>query len=198
MLLKKELHPQNTKLVFLPFEYSCVTPADAEMAPADPNHDRSCDPGSCLQASHFLALCASLSCRHTLRAGLPRLTTAIYEAAIARCLLTALCLVFSRPSSFFATASSAFATVSPPSVRIISMWHGLLMYGLMRPCARYVRRRCLGAWLTWMCLTTRLEVSRPLISAFASAFLRRPRRNSADLTGWRALETPNCLPGGEG
>jgi hypothetical protein len=24
--------------------------------------------------------------------------------------------------------------------------------------------------------------------------LRRPRRNSADLTGQRARETPNCLP----
>lgn len=37
-------------------------------------------------------------------------------------------------------------------------------------------------------------MSRPLVSALASAFLRRPRRNSADLTGQRALETPNCLP----
>lgn len=57
-----------------------------------------------------------------------------------------------------------------------------------------MRRRCLGAWLTWMCLTTRLPVSRPLASALASAFLRRPRRNSADLTGQRARVTPNCLP----
>ena len=45
-----------------------------------------------------------------------------------------------------------------------------------------------------MCLTTRLLVSRPLVSALASAFLRRSRRNLADLTGQRALETPNCLP----
>lgn len=45
-----------------------------------------------------------------------------------------------------------------------------------------------------MCLTTRLPVSRPLVSAFASAFLRRPRRNSADLTGQRALETPKAFP----
>lgn len=45
-----------------------------------------------------------------------------------------------------------------------------------------------------MCLTIRLEVSRPLVSAFASAFLRRPRRNSADLTGHRARVTPNCFP----
>jgi len=59
-----------------------------------------------------------------------------------------------------------------------------------------VRRRCLGAWLTWMCLTIRFEVSRPLVSAFASAFLRRPRRNSADLTGQRARVTPNCFPVG--
>jgi hypothetical protein len=63
-----------------------------------------------------------------------------------------------------------------------------------RPWARYVLLRCLGAWLTWMCLTMRAPVSRPLASALASAFLRRPRRNSADLTGQRALETPNCLP----
>ena len=34
------------------------------------------------------------------------------------------------------------------------------------------------------------------MSAFASAFLSRPRRNSADFLGQRALETPNCLPGG--
>ena len=65
---------------------------------------------------------------------------------------------------------------------------------LTRPWARYVRRRCLGAWLTWMCLTTRLPVSRPLVSAFASAFLRRPSKNSADFTGHLARETPNCLP----
>jgi hypothetical protein len=52
----------------------------------------------------------------------------------------------------------------------------------------------LGAWLTWMCLTTKLPVSRPLASALDSAFLRRPRRNSADLTGQRARVTPNCLP----
>jgi len=35
------------------------------------------------------------------------------------------------------------------------------------------------------------------VSAFDSAFLRRPRRNSADFLGQRALETPNCFPGGE-
>jgi hypothetical protein len=63
-----------------------------------------------------------------------------------------------------------------------------------RPWARYVRLLCLGAWLTWMCFTTKLLVSRPLVSALASAFLRRPRRNSADLTGQRALETPKALP----
>lgn len=40
----------------------------------------------------------------------------------------------------------------------------------------------------------RLLVSSPLVSALASAFLRRPMRISADLTGQRALETPNALP----
>lgn len=45
-----------------------------------------------------------------------------------------------------------------------------------------------------MCLTTRLLESRPLASALDSAFLRRPRRNWADLTGHRARVTPNCLP----
>ena len=40
----------------------------------------------------------------------------------------------------------------------------------------------------------RFPVSRPLVSAFASAFFRRPRRNSADLTGHLARETPNCFP----
>lgn len=45
-----------------------------------------------------------------------------------------------------------------------------------------------------MCLTIKLLVSRPLVSALASAFLSRFARNSADLTGQRALETPNCLP----
>jgi len=57
-----------------------------------------------------------------------------------------------------------------------------------------VRLLCFGAWLTWMCLTIKLLVSRPLVSAFASAFLSRLSRNSADLTGQRALLTPNCLP----
>ena len=45
-------------------------------------------------------------------------------------------------------------------------------------------------------LTIRFPVSRPLVSALASALRRRSRRNSADLTGWRARETPNCLPVG--
>ena len=40
----------------------------------------------------------------------------------------------------------------------------------------------------------RLLVSKPLVSAFAAAFLRSVRRCSADLTGQRARETPNCLP----
>ena len=57
-----------------------------------------------------------------------------------------------------------------------------------------MRRRCLGAWLTWMCLTIKLLVSRPLVSALASAFLSSESKNSADLTGQRAFETPNCLP----
>lgn len=48
--------------------------------------------------------------------------------------------------------------------------------------------------MTWMCLTIRLPVSRPLASALDSAFLRRPSRYSADLVGHRALERPNCLP----
>merc|ERR1712093_468484 len=68
-----------------------------------------------------------------------------------------------------------------------SMWHGLDMYGLIRPWARYVRRRCLGAWLTWMCLTTRLPVSRPLVSAFASAFLRSPTSSSSVSSHWDGL-----------
>lgn len=45
-----------------------------------------------------------------------------------------------------------------------------------------------------MCLTTRALVSRPLASALDSAFFRSCRRNSADLTGHRARETPHCLP----
>lgn len=45
-----------------------------------------------------------------------------------------------------------------------------------------------------MCLTMRLPVSRPLVSALASAFFSRERRNCADLTGQRALLTPDCLP----
>lgn len=45
-----------------------------------------------------------------------------------------------------------------------------------------------------MCLTTRALVSRPLASALDSAFFRSCRRNSADLTGQRARETPHCLP----
>lgn len=40
----------------------------------------------------------------------------------------------------------------------------------------------------------KLLVSRPLVSALASAFLRSPSKNLADFSGQRALETPNCLP----
>ena len=57
-----------------------------------------------------------------------------------------------------------------------------------------MRLLCFGAWLTWICLTIKLLVSSPLVSAFASAFLSSESRNSADLTGQRALLTPNCLP----
>ena len=32
----------------------------------------------------------------------------------------------------------------------------------MRPCARYVRRRCFCAWLTWMCEMNSASTSRPL------------------------------------
>lgn len=122
----------------------------------------------------------------------PPSTFLIYAAVIARLVLTPLCLLLNLCSPL--TTSLFFDTASSPSVTINSMWHGLLMYGLIRPWARYVRRRCFGAWLTWMCLTKRLPVSRPLVSALASAFLSRPRRNSADFTGKRARETPNCLP----
>ena len=65
-----------------------------------------------------------------------------------------------------------------------------------RPWARYVRLRCLGAWLTWMCLTIKLLESRPLASALASALRRSVRRYSADFTGHLARVTPNCLPVG--
>jgi hypothetical protein len=117
-----------------------------------------------------------------------------YAAVIALLKRAPLCLAFSLPSFLLTSDSSLFCTTSSPSVKIISMWHGLLIYGLILPWARYVRRLCFGAWLTWMCLTIKLPVSRPLTSALASAFLRSPRRNSADLTGWRARDTPNCLP----
>ena len=43
---------------------------------------------------------------------------------------------------------------------------------------------------------TRLLVSRPLVSALASAFLRRVRRCLADLAGHRARVTPKALPVG--
>lgn len=62
---------------------------------------------------------------------------------------------------FWATSSSGLGTICSFSVRIISMWHGELMYGLMRPCARYVRLLIFGALLTWMCSMTRESTSRP-------------------------------------
>ena len=45
-----------------------------------------------------------------------------------------------------------------------------------------------------MFLIKRSSNERLLASALDSALRRRPRRNSADFTGHRALETPNCLP----
>lgn len=63
----------------------------------------------------------------------PRSSPKTYEAVIARLLAAPRCLEFSflvRP------VSSAFVTASSLSVRINSTWHGLLMYGLIRPWAR--------------------------------------------------------------
>ena len=44
----------------------------------------------------------------------------------------------------------------------------------MRPCARYVRRRCFCAWLTWMCDMNSVSTSRPFTCA-----RHRSRRMSA-------------------
>merc|ERR1712165_621645 len=79
------------------------------------------------------------------------------------------------------------------STSTTSMWHGELMYGLMRPWARYVRRLMCGARFTWMWSMTRWSASRPLYSAFDSAFLRRWSRNSADFLGQRPCEVPCTL-----
>ena len=53
----------------------------------------------------------------------------VYEAVIALRLFSPLCLAFNLGSN----AVSALATSSFASVKINSTWHGLLMYGLIRP-----------------------------------------------------------------
>ena len=52
------------------------------------------------------------------------------EAVIARRTLTPLCLEFKRSSSLLTTCGP-FCTTSAPSVKIISMWQGFDMYGLI-------------------------------------------------------------------
>lgn len=100
--------------------------------------------------------------------------------------------------------SSAFATCSSASTTMISIWQGEAMKGLIRPWARYVRRRILGAWLTWMCLIRSDSGFNPFActlltlrqmgqgtSAFASAFFNNPNRNLADFSGQRARMRKN-------
>ena len=48
---------------------------------------------------------------------------------------------------------------------------------LMRPCARYVRRRCFCAWLTWMCEMNSVSTSRPFTCASIGSGLRVTRRD---------------------
>lgn len=77
--------------------------------------------------------------------------------------------------SFATTAVEAFSTCFSSSTSVTSMWQGDDMYALMRPWARYVRLRCLGAWLTCIVRTISFDRSRPLASAFDSAFFSRAR-----------------------
>lgn len=56
-------------------------------------------------------------------------------ASIALLTLAPLCRLVNLACSF-TTVCGLFCTTSSPSVKISSMWHGLLMYGLMRPWAR--------------------------------------------------------------
>ena len=53
--------------------------------------------------------------------------------------------------TFFFSGSSAEALEKACSfsTKVNSMWHGELMYGLIRPWARYVRLRIFGARFTW-------------------------------------------------
>ena len=62
------------------------------------------------------------------------------------CFLSFFCETF-----FFSGSAEAapLAKACSFSTRTTSMWQGELMYGLMRPWARYVRRRMWGARFTW-------------------------------------------------
>merc|ERR1719310_234454 len=91
---------------------------------------------------------------------------------------------------FFSASSSSLVTARSFSHSTSSMWHGLDMYGLVRPWARYVRLRCFCARFTWMWLISRFSVSRPLTSALLSAFLSRCSRNLQLFTGHRTWVAP--------
>ena len=58
---------------------------------------------------------------------------------------------------------------------------------LMRPCARYVRRRCFCAWFTWMCWMNMLSVSRPFTCGEPDVHASGKRCRSH-------LEQFQCLP----
>lgn len=65
------------------------------------------------------------------------------------------------------------------------MWQGEAMYGLIRPCALYVRLLIFGALLIWMWLMYNFSTSKLLKSALASALLSRWSKCSADFAGQR-------------
>jgi len=122
----------------------------------------------------------------------------IYRAII---YCSPLSIIFWRLSffldSFFlagaASTSDGFGTTVSFSVKKISTWHGLDLYGLIRPWALYVRLLVFGAWLTWMWSTTKWSTSKPLISALLSAFFKSCRTKSQDFSGHLPWQAPHCL-----
>ena len=60
----------------------------------------------------------------------------------------------------------------------------------MRPCARYVRRRCFCAWLTWMCEMNSVSTSRPFTCAGAAADSSAANKRGRHFSGPRAPREP--------
>ena len=94
---------------------------------------------------------------------------------------------------FCEASSSGLGSICSFSGRIISMWQGELMYGLIQPWDLLVLCPILGTLFTWMCSMTTESTSKPVSSTLLSAFLSMCSKNSALFLGHQPWVQPHCL-----